>query len=166
MAHRAAAQQLFAQFDHAIDHGVLGAAFIEPGTGQQQHGTAGKSGMPLQFGNELLGVQCRFRADPGVEHAVNDQQAGLLPADFLAEQFDHRIEPLLFKGIEGADELDLVTDQRRVEEPQGRQVLKKPFMGLAEQGGNQYSAAVAHMTTGQLVGENGLAGARRPLNDV
>ncbi|MNT05230.1 hypothetical protein D3C72_1398430 [compost metagenome] len=47
MAHGAAAEQLLAQFDHAVDHGVLRAAFFQPGAGQQQHGATGKGRMAL-----------------------------------------------------------------------------------------------------------------------
>ncbi|MNP75281.1 hypothetical protein D3C76_1723210 [compost metagenome] len=39
-------------------------------------------------------------------------------------------------------------------------------MGLAEQGRHQHPAALAYVATGQLIGENGLASARWPLNDV
>ncbi|MNJ72067.1 hypothetical protein D3C77_686810 [compost metagenome] len=85
MAHGTAAEQLLAKFDHAVDHGVLRATLFQPGTGQQQHGAAGKGCMALQFGDELLGVQRGFRAHPGIEHAIDDQQAGLLASDFLAQ---------------------------------------------------------------------------------
>jgi hypothetical protein len=48
-----------------------------------------------------------FRTHPGIEQAIDDQQAGLLPGDFLAQQPHHGIQPILLKGVEGADELDL-----------------------------------------------------------
>ncbi len=47
MAHGAATEQLLAQFDNTVDHGVLRAAFFQPGAGQQQHGTTGKGRMAL-----------------------------------------------------------------------------------------------------------------------
>jgi hypothetical protein len=53
--------------------------------------------MALQFRDELLGVQRGFRTHPGIEHAVDDQQAGLLPGDFLAQQPHHGVQPFLLR---------------------------------------------------------------------
>ncbi|MNH33386.1 hypothetical protein D3C79_938960 [compost metagenome] len=72
VAYGTAADQLLAQLDHPIDHRVFRAAFVQPCTGQQQHGAAGKSCVALQFRDEFFRVQVRLRTHAGIEHPVHD----------------------------------------------------------------------------------------------
>ncbi|PAV71185.1 hypothetical protein WR25_22682 [Diploscapter pachys] len=119
-----------------------------------------------QFGDEFLGVEAGFRPGAGIKQPVDDQQGGLLPGNFLAQQPDHRVQAVLLEGVECADELDGVAYKRRVEEAQGRQILEQPFMGLAEQRRHQDPTTLTHMVARQLVGQDGLARAGMPLNDI
>ncbi|MNN12160.1 hypothetical protein D3C81_1251430 [compost metagenome] len=122
--------------------------------------------MALQFRNEFLGIQGGLCAHAGIEYPVDDEQTGLLAANFLAQQLDDGIEPFLFQGVEGTDELNLVSDQSRIEKLQGRQVLEQPLMGFTEQRRHQHPAATLYVVTGQLIGQDGFASTRRALNDV
>ncbi|MNE34980.1 hypothetical protein D3C80_1287190 [compost metagenome] len=164
--HRTAAIQFLGQFDHAIDHGVFGAAVVKTGTGQKQHGATGKRRMPLQFGDKFFGIERAFRLGARIEQAIDDENGGLLARDFTAQQFDHRLEPFALKGIEGTDELDLIADLVRVVKAQGRQILEQAFMGFGQHRGHQHAPAALHMIEGQLVGQDRLARPRSPLNDV
>ncbi|MNJ27901.1 hypothetical protein D3C77_224210 [compost metagenome] len=131
-ADRAAADQLLTQFDHAIDHRVLRTAVVQSRAGEKHHRAARERGMPLQLGNELLGVQRGFSPGAGSEQAIDDQQRGLVAIDLTAQQFDHLVQPLALKRVECADELDLVADQRRVEKGQGREVLEQALVRFAQ----------------------------------
>jgi hypothetical protein len=132
----------------------------------EQHGTAGKRRVTLQFGNEFLGVDLRVGPEPRIEQAVNDQYRGLLPADLAPQQFNDLVQAFVLKGIERTEELDIAADLRGIEEAQRGQVLEQPLMGFGQQGCHHYSATVTHMVEGQLVGEDGLARPRPTLNDV
>ncbi|MNG97056.1 hypothetical protein D3C79_561490 [compost metagenome] len=113
--------------------------------------------MAMQLGDEFLGVQRGFRPRAGIEQAIDDQQAGLMAADFPAQQFHHFVQPLLLHGVESTDELQLRADFRRIEKAQGRQVLEQTLVGLAQQRRHQHPSAVRHMVERQLIGQDGLA---------
>ncbi len=88
--------------------------------------------MTLQLGNETLGVQRGIRSGAGVEQPIEDHHCGLLPNDLATQQLDHFIQTVVFHGIEGTDELNLVVDLVLVEEAQRRQELKQAFMGFGQ----------------------------------
>ena len=122
--------------------------------------------MALQFGDEFFRVDRRIGFGPCIEQAVNDHDGRLLPGDFAAKQLHHLIEAFVFQRVECADKLYFGANTRGVEEAHGRQELKQPVVGFGQQRGDQNTTAVAGMMKPELIGKDGLAGTRAPLNDV
>src|SRR4051794_15535032 len=161
------AVELVAELDDAVHHGVLGGDLFARGrAGEQQGGAAGERDLRLQLVDELLELGARDRLVLGRDQAVEDQHGDAAGLNLAPQQRQQALEPLVLQHAEGAEVDDRVRHQRGVEEPQAFEVQQHAGVHLGQQRDVEAPPAATGMVVGDLVAEDGLAGARGALDDV
>ena len=163
----AAAMQRILQFDQAIDHRMLRLETRSlQSAGQQEHRTAGKPGLSLQFVDEFLRFEKRSRFFMHRDQAVENKNGGVAPADFAAHQIEQAAQAIILQGLERTDIRHPIGHRGLVEERHPPHMTDHPGVAFRQQRHVQRVVTLGGLREANLVAEDGLAGSGRALNKV
>ena len=167
MAQRPQLGQFVGEMQHPVDHGVLGEEPALPlGVGQQNDDASREIREHLQFVEKLLEIPVRRRRLLRGHETVDDGQSCRLLCHDATDQRDQAAQSLGFERAEATDVIHGFGNLRFVEEGHPAQMAKHPRMRLGEQRDVDRPAALGRVVEARLVGQDRLARAGRPLDDV
>ncbi len=162
-----AAMQRRLQFDQPIHHGVLGRKFlVVERAGQQEHGAVGEGGLRLQLMNEFLQLEIRRRLLMNGNQPVQHQRLDLPGPHFTPHHVEKPAQTVIVENPEGTDEGHTVGNRALVEKGQPLHMADHARVALGQQRDVERAAPGSRVRKTNLVAQDGLAGARRTLDDV
>jgi hypothetical protein len=155
-----------AQFDQAVDQGVLRVGQVAFGGRQQEggalHGRHQRVQRQHEFGQGHVGrPRFAYRAEAVDDHDVRAQftQGG-------GDRFQQLAQAALEQVAVGADELDVFADQVFVEKREVAEMVEHLAVGFGDQRQDQDFLALAGVLEGDLAGQCGLAAAGQALDQI
>ncbi len=154
------------QFDQPVHQRVLGMRLVARQRREQQRGAAHRGHQRVQLVDEFRQRQLGFAELARAAKAVHDQQARPVVGQARGDQPEEAVEAVLDQLVIARHEHHLLRDGGRIEEVELAQVAEQFVVRLGDQRHVEHALALAHAMKADLAGQDGLARAGHPLDQI